>query len=362
MTDGAERYARRRERLRAAMVAGGIEAVLISHLIDVRWLTGFVGSYGLVLVTADDAVLASDPRYAGTIESTVSGIDVAIGRQMHGELITRLHSRAGRTLHVDAAHTSVAFHRQLSAVNSNVEVVAAELPLASLRVMKDSFEIEALREACRISDAALADVVSAGVRGKSERQLALTLERRMVDLGAEDIAFTSIVAAGENSAIPHHSPTERVIVGGDLLKIDFGARVDGYHADETRTFVVGEPAAWQVEIHAAVQRAQQAGVDALKPGVPVRDIDVLVRNVLREDGYLEYFTTGLGHGVGLLIHEDPFFAGSATGILAAGTPLTVEPGIYLPGRGGVRIEDTVLIGEHGAESLTKSPRELVVLG
>ena len=167
----------------------------------------------------------------------------------------------------------------------------------------------------------------------------------MLERGAEALAFETILASGPNSAIPHHRPTDRVVEAGDLVKIDFGARVDGYHADCTRTFVVGPPADWQLEIHAAVQASQAAGVEALRAGVPVADVDRAARAVLDEAGWLAYFTTGLGHGVGLEIHEDPYVGARTAGKLAAGTTLTMEPGIYLPGRGGVRIEDTVLVEE-----------------
>ncbi|HJR90178.1 MAG TPA: M24 family metallopeptidase, partial [Aeromicrobium sp.] len=159
------------------------------------------------------------------------------------------------------------------------------------------------------------------------------------------LAFETIMASGPNAAIPHHRPTDRVVETGDLVKIDFGARVDGYHADCTRTFVVGPAADWQREIHAAVQASQAAGVAALRAGVPVADVDRAARTVLDEAGWLTYFTTGLGHGVGLEIHEDPYVGVRNAGKLAAGTTLTMEPGIYLPGRGGVRIEDTVLVGK-----------------
>ena len=167
----------------------------------------------------------------------------------------------------------------------------------------------------------------------------------MFERGAEALAFETIMASGPNSAIPHHRPTDRIVEPGDLVKIDFGARVDGYHADCTRTFVVGSPADWQQEIHAAVRASQAAGVEALRAGVPVAEVDQAARAVLEEAGWLTYFTTGLGHGVGLEIHEDPYVGARTAGKLAAGTTLTVEPGIYLPGRGGVRIEDTVLVGE-----------------
>jgi Xaa-Pro aminopeptidase len=287
---------------------------------------------------------------------------VLISRTVHRDLIRLAHERARNTVFIDENHVTVAAARTMSEAHSSVTVVPRALPLAELRMVKDSQEIEHLRRACQISDAALADLVNIPVIGWSEQQLATWLERRMIDLGAEAVAFDTIVASGPNSAVPHHHPGERVLTRGDLLKIDFGARVGGYHADETRTFILGEPQQWQQEIHAVVQRAQAAGVNALKAGVRLQDVDAAARSVIADAGYAEAFTHGLGHGVGLVIHEEPFFSTTGTAILTAGTAVTVEPGIYLPGRGGVRIEDTLVVGPDGAESLTTTPRELLALG
>ncbi len=184
----------------------------------------------------------------------------------------------------------------------------------------------------------------------------------MLDLGAEAIAFETILAAGENSAIPHHSPTDRVLADGDLVKIDFGARVDGYHADCTRTFVLGTADDWQREIHAAVKESQAAGLEALREGVAVADSYAAATSALEASGWLHAFTTGLGHGVGLEIHEDPFIGPSQAGKLASRTVLTMEPGIYVPGRGGVRIEDTVLVTTGSPEVLTTMTKDLLEIG
>jgi Xaa-Pro aminopeptidase len=204
------------------------------------------------------------------------------------------------------------------------------MAVEDLRQVKDEAEIDCLREACAIGDRALAEVVEGLVMGRTERHLALELERRMIDHGAEAVAFPTIVATGPHSAIPHHQPTDRRIAAGDLLKIDFGARVQGYHADMTRTFVVGtEPADWQIQLY---------------------------------DG--QHFPHGVGHGVGLEIHEAPLLGYAATGRLSAGTPVTVEPGVYLSGRGGVRIEDTLVVRDDpdgGPELLTLTTKELLVL-
>lgn len=348
----------RRQRFRDSLASQGIDCALVTSLVDVRWLTGFTGSYGVLLVTPDAAIIATDGRYTDQVAAEVQGLEIVIGRQVHRGLLRMAKERGHVEVAVDEDVVTVGMLKDMQEHSS---VVPTKLGIAELRKQKDSGEIEALRQACRISDLALADVVSQRVSGRTEREIAIALERRMIDLGAEAIAFETIVASGPNSAIPHHHPTDREISSGDLLKIDFGARVAGYHADETRTFVVGPPHQWQVEIHQVVFAAQSAGIGALAHGVELKAVDAAARSVIEQAGYGPQFTHGLGHGVGLVIHEEPFFAATSTGILNAGTPVTVEPGIYLPGRGGVRIEDTLLVGTTGAESLTKTERDLVVL-
>jgi Xaa-Pro aminopeptidase len=240
-----------------------------------------------------------------------------------------------------------------------VATVPAARIVEGLREVKDEGEIEALRHACQISVAALQDLLAGPLLGRTELEVARDLEWRMLELGAEGIAFETILASGPNSAIPHHSPTERVLQAGDLVKADFGARVAGYHADCTRTVVLGTADDWQREVHAAVQACQAAGVAALREDASVAASDEVARQVLDDAGWLEYFTTGLGHGVGLQIHEDPFISRRHAGRLARRTTLTMEPGIYVPGRGGVRIEDTLLVTSDDPEVLTMMTTDLL---
>jgi len=257
----------------------------------------------------------------------------------------------------------VSTYDAVRADHRDLELVATTGTVEALRSVKDDEELAALAEACRISDEALAALLPEVRVGATERVLARRLEWLMLELGASAISFESIVAGGPHSAIPHHSPTDRPLEAGDLLKIDFGALYDGYHADETRTFVVGaDPEPWQAELHALVARAQAAGVAALAVGADVREVDHAARSVIAAAGHAEHFGHGLGHGVGLDIHEAPMMGYAATGILGDRTPVTVEPGVYLPGRGGVRIEDTLVVRTGGPVSLTQTTRELLVLG
>lgn len=345
-------------RLRALLAEAGHAALYVSDLVNLRYLTGFTGSNGALLVPVHgDPVFFTDGRYRDQAATQLAAaglgdIEIVITRDLIG-------LAAGR------APADLAAETHLIDVDSWEKLGRPEPsgPLVErLREIKDDAEIAALRRACEISVEALEALLVGPLAGRTEREIARDLEWRMLELGAEDRAFDTIVAAGENSAIPHHEPTDRVLARGDLLKIDFGARVDGYHADCTRTVVVGPAADWQREIHAAVKASQAAGVDRLRPGVPVADADAAARGSLEESGWLHAFTTGLGHGVGLRIHEDPFIGSAHPGRLDSRTVLTMEPGIYLPGRGGVRIEDTVLVTDHAhgePDVLTDMTRELL---
>lgn len=334
-------HAERRRRAAEDVAATGADGLVVSTLVNIRYLTGFTGSNGLFLLNADGTgVLFTDGRYRDQALAE-TGEPAVVVRDLVGAAAERIQGTWAcetHTLTVDA-------FRALSAAAA-ATLVPADRPIEKLREVKDADEVAVLERACAISVDALGGLIDAGwFAGRTERQVARDLEQRMFDLGAEAIAFETIVASGPNSAIPHHRPTERQIRHGDLLKIDFGARVDGYHADCTRTLVIGRPDAWQREIHAVVQAAQAAGVAALRTGESSDECDRIARGVLAEAGWLEYFTTGVGHGVGLEIHEDPHLGSRRAGTLAAGTALTMEPGIYVPDRGGVRIEDTVIVDD-----------------
>jgi Xaa-Pro aminopeptidase len=349
----------RRKRLQEALRAQGVDGLAVTDLLNVRYLSGFTGSNGAMLVATDgDPVLVTDGRYRDQIAAQAPDVDAVIDR----DLLAQLGSRtSGRWAFESHAITVDAFGR-LKAASPATTWTSAHRAVEALREVKDDAEVQALRTACAISTQALERILAGPLMGRSERSIARSLENAMFEHGAEAIAFDTIVASGPNSAIPHHQPTDRVIESGDLLKIDFGARFDGYHADCTRTVVVGQASDWQREIYSAVADAQQAGVQCLIEGEAVATSDRVVRSHLAERGWLDAFTTGLGHGVGLAIHEDPFIAGSHTGKLIRRTVLTMEPGIYLPGRGGVRIEDTVLVTTGAPEVLTTMTKDLLEIG
>ncbi|MDX6277890.1 MAG: hypothetical protein QOJ72_2018 [Nocardioidaceae bacterium] len=350
----------RRARLVAALGERGLDGAIVTTLVNVRYLTGFTGSNGALLVPREGAaVFFTDGRYRDQAGEELPDVEHVIGRDLMAAIADRVHEGVWG---VETHALSVDDHARLAELVSGASLVTLDRAVEELRVVKDEVEIGHLRSACEISTFALAGLLEGPLVGRTEREVARDLENRMFDLGAEAIAFETILAAGENSAIPHHSPTDRMLQSGDLMKADFGARVAGYHADCTRTVVLGRADDWQREVYAAVKESQAAGLDLLRDGAPIADSDVAARASLEASGWLEAFTTGLGHGVGLEIHEDPFIAARNTGKLVSRTVLTMEPGIYVPGRGGVRIEDTAIVTSGAPEVLTTMTKDLMEIG
>jgi Xaa-Pro aminopeptidase len=365
------REAGRRDRLRATAVEAGLDAVLVTNLLNVRYLTGFTGSNGALLLRADgDDVFGTDGRYTTQAGVQVPGLELLIDRATVPALAVRAaHLGTGRLgyeshdVTVDGLHTLEGVLADAATGGTVPELVSIRRAVETLRAVKDDAEVQALRRACAVADQALAELAAEGALrpGRTELQVGRELDARMLALGAEAPSFETIVATGANSAIPHHRPDGTVLAGGDFLKLDFGATVDGYHSDITRTLVLGHAADWQQEVYLLVVAAQAAGRAALAVGADVRVVDAAARNVIAAAGHGEHFTHGLGHGVGLEIHEAPSIAAAGEGRLAAGMAVTVEPGIYLPGHGGVRIEDTLIVTDGEPELLTLTSKELLVL-
>ncbi len=359
-------YGARRHRLRAALTDVGVSALVVTTPSNVRYLSGFTGSNGAVVVGSDPSRdrLTTDFRYYTQAETECASLAMIASTTtvLETSMLWCADHEDGQ-VGFESTHVTVRALKDLhSKVASSLTVATLDL-VETLRAEKDDAERALIARACQVSDAALARLLPEIQLGQTERDIARRLSWLMLEEGAQADSFESIVAGGANSAIPHHTPTDRPLACGDFLKIDFGALVSGYHADETRTFVVGAaPQTWQLEIFELVSMAQRAGIAALEPGVPARVVDAAARSVIADAGYGDYFGHGLGHGVGLDIHEVPFLGATSTGILSVGTPVTVEPGVYLPGRGGVRIEDTLLVGADKPVSLTNTTRELLVLG
>jgi Xaa-Pro aminopeptidase len=358
----------RRQRLQPAVAALDADAALITSLPNVRYLTGLASSNAALLLPAagEAAVLATDSRYLLAARRDSPDLELVSERFIEPALARLAGARGLRRLAFEAHEMTVERHQDLAATAPGLDLVPLGRAVESLRMIKDETEIALLARACDITSQAFGQVV-AGIRpGLTERDLAAQLERAMTDLGAERPAFDTIVASGPNGAIPHHVPSTRPLARGDMVTMDVGARYAGYHADVTRTVVIGEPAGWQRDIYALVAAAQQAGIEAAIPGTDVTAVDAAARDLITQAGHGDHFQHGLGHGVGLEIHEAPIVGYGRPGTLGDRVPITVEPGIYLPGQGGVRIEDTLVVraGQEPAapqELLTTTTRELLVL-
>jgi Xaa-Pro aminopeptidase len=361
------RVAPRLARVRADLEVAGVDGLLVTAPANVRYLSGFTGSAGVLLVTGRRVLLVSDGRYRtqaaeqleaaghdGAVELCIGG--VALQRQALAGAIGA--DGVGR-LGLEADHVSWSAKRRWA------EDLAPAIPTVTsglveqLRQVKDPGELARMERAAAIADAALGEVVPLLGQGSTEEGVALALDTAMRRLGAEDRAFETIVASGPNAAKPHARPTGRALAPGDPVVVDFGAIFEGYRSDMTRTFCVGgEPGPALARVFTVVGEAQAAGVAAVRAGVATGDVDKACRDVIAEAGWAEAFEHGTGHGVGLDIHEAPGVGPGSTAILAPGVVVTVEPGVYLAGVGGVRVEDTVVVTDDGCHTLTRFPKDI----
>ncbi len=357
----------RLERLRARFDEAGVEALVVTELANVRYLTGFTGSAGVLAVSAEGALLTTDGRYrtqsAQQVSASGAPVEISIGAATaQREAVRALVGGAGR-VGLEADSVSWLASRRWTELLEGCEVVATTGVVEALREVKDEGEVARMARAAAIADAALAEVLPllAGVEaeGPTEEVFALALDTAMRRGGAESTAFETIVAAGENSAKPHHRPTDRPIRRGDPVVVDFGATFEGYRSDMTRTFCIGgEPTGELARVFEVVRRSQAAGVAAVRPGVGAKEVDDVCRTVIAEAGWADAFEHGTGHGVGLDIHEAPTVSQLGTAILSPGVVVTVEPGVYLPGVGGVRIEDTLVVTDGGSRALTTFTKDV----
>jgi Xaa-Pro aminopeptidase len=350
-------------RLRERMAHDGIGAALVSDSVNVGWLTGFSGSFGRVLVTADDALFITDSRYVlqareevpwmrATTFATPTDGDEFIGEQAKALGIT--------SLGFESATTTYAQWKRSSAKMPGVELVPMADIFSELRMKKSPEEISKIKAACGLADAAFAHITRMIQPGISEIDICLDLEFYIRRQGAE-VAFPSIVVSGERSARPHGKPSEKKLASGDFVTMDFGARVGGYNSDITRTVVVGEASDRHWHIYNAVLEAQLWALDAIRAGAKARDVDAGTRAVLAKVDLAKYFGHGLGHGLGRVVHDGGRLSASSDDVIEPGQIWTIEPGVYIEGFGGVRIEDDILITETGIEILTHSPKDLMIL-
>jgi Xaa-Pro aminopeptidase len=353
--------AARADRVRSRFAAASIDALLVTNLRNISYLTGFTGSAAMLVLGADGSVLVTDGRYGDQAEAQLAeaGVDVSVrvGRTMavQQDLVTAALASAGR---VGLEADDVSWSRQRTLASwLGLEPVPTTGLVEAERAVKDAGEVARIEAAANIADAALATLRDRLAERPTERAFAIELDTTMRQMGATGPSFETIIASGPNSALPHHRPDDRVIVEGDLVVCDFGALVDGYASDMTRTFVVGEPSVRQRELLDVVRAAQAAGVAAVAAGVEARAIDTACRNLITDAGLGDGFSHGTGHGVGLDIHEIPFLGTTSTATLVDGNVITVEPGVYIAGFGGVRVEDSVLVTASGCRPLTHHPKD-----
>ncbi|MDP4014779.1 MAG: Xaa-Pro peptidase family protein [Candidatus Nanopelagicales bacterium] len=356
-------YAGRRTRALDAAQVVDVDALLVTDLVNVRYLTGFSGSNAALALAPGGPVLVTDRRYEDQAAQECPGLDVVLERDAALGALRVLGGSGAAAVAIEADVMPVAQFHRLSAIDGAPALRPESALVSPLRRVKDAYEVSCLEEACRIAVEALVALTEEVRPGVSEQALAGRYEQLLRDCGADDRAFPSIVASGPNSAIPHHVPTTRPLERGDLLVIDVGASVRGYHSDMTRTFVVAaDPSADQSRLHDAVAGAATAALGALGPGVPAKQPYAAALESLAAHGLGDRFTHGLGHGVGLEVHEAPIMSATSAATIVAGDVLTIEPGAYLPGFGGVRIEDTVVVAETGNRFLTDLSRECGRLG
>jgi Xaa-Pro aminopeptidase len=351
----------RADRVADALAEREADLLLVTDLVNVRWLTGFTGSSGAAVVGREGTRrFVTDFRY---LTQSAEEVDPAWEREIAVDLLAGvvkgLPGSGELRLAFDDAHMSVKDHGRLAGMlRAGIELVPAGGAIETLRAVKDADELEAIRAAARLADDALTDVLGRGLVGRSERDVALDLEFTMRRMGAQAASFPPIVAAGEHGALPHATPRDMPIAAGTLVVVDWGAQLDGYASDCTRTYATGDIDPRDGQVYELVLHAQEAALAAVRPGPTGREVDAVARSIIDAAGHAEHFGHGLGHGVGLDVHEGPRLSKQGETALAAGMVVTVEPGVYVPGAVGVRIEDLVIVTDDGAEVVSSLPKEL----
>ncbi|ANI92507.1 M24 family metallopeptidase [Dietzia timorensis] len=367
--DFAARRARVLEHLAKDSDGENFDGLLITDLNNVRYLTGFSGSAGTAFLATDgQTFFATDSRYAEQVKTELDpGVEVEITSNYAGSVVSAALGTRGGLVGIDDANLTVAqlagLRDEFAALAHGIEFHSAGGHVEQARRIKDDVEVEIIARACTVADEAWTALVEAGqiTAGRTERQVAADLEWHMRQAGSDGVSFDTIVGSGPNGALPHYHAGDRELASGDLVVVDFGAYVFGYASDCTRTVGIGTLGDWQREIYEVTLAAQRAGTSAVIDGTTCKDADSAAREVISDAGFGEYFGHSLGHGVGLDVHESPGLSQSSSSTLLRGDVVTVEPGIYLPGRGGVRIEDTMVVTDGAPRVLTTTSKELLEL-
>jgi len=341
------------------METRGVHSMLVTHLANIRYLTGFTGSAGIVLVRPREGTLWVDPRYTLQAREQADGVEVVVGKTgiLKGAA-SWIRKKGLREANFEAAHLTCAQFDQLrKETKESLQLKPAGDLIEELRVVKDPGEIEAIRGAGRVTSEVFSELLPQVRPGATEKDLAAEVEYRMRKKGADGVAFETIVASGTRSAYPHARPSSKALQESELVIFDLGAILAGYAADMTRTIYLGEPTRRVRNLHSAVLKAQAGAIRSVQDGTSAGDVDAVARRTLKTQRLARFFTHSTGHGVGLEIHERPRLGKGETACLRTGSVVTVEPGVYLEGFGGIRIEDTVLVGPNGPEILTPASKE-----
>ena len=354
-------YFTRQEKLSEILENENIDGLLISNLTNIRYISGFTGSAGTCLVTNQGSFFITDGRYIEQSKSQVKGFKRYIDMSSHLEIIKKNNLLLdGMKIGFESDHVNFTLYESMLNTFPNIKWEGTKMILENLASVKDQTELDAIRVAVEITDKVYEEILPMLRPGYTEKQVANTLVSKYREYGDGE-AYSPIVATGPNGALPHAVPTDREFKKGDFIVIDAAAKYAGYHADMTRTPVVGKATDRHNEIYSIVKEAQQRGCDTAKAGVSCKDVDAATRDYIHEMGYGDYYTHGTGHGLGLEIHTSPRFSPMSKEILAANNVMTIEPGIYIADWGGVRIEDDVIINNDGCEILNKTTKDLVVL-
>lgn len=360
---GAKREPDYRGRLRGlrTLLGDKLDALLVSDLKNARYLSGFTGSNAFIVVTRDEAFFLTDPRYTAQAREEVRGFKKRIFRKALDEISALVLEKRIKALGFEAPNLSYATYRKLAKALPKARLRPADGLVERLREKKDPFEVEKIRASASLLDSGFRKAARLVRAGAIENEAAFSIEADLRRRGAEAMAFDTIIASGARGALPHGRASGKKIKKGELVVVDMGVLMDGYNSDETRTFATGRLKPRQREIYGIVKDAQAAAINAIRPGARASDVDGAARKVIEKAGYGKFFGHGTGHGVGLDIHERPSLGPLSEDVLEEGMVVTVEPGIYLPGSAGVRIEDMALVTKGGCELLTKTAKELVEL-
>lgn len=349
----------RLQKLREFMASRGLDGFLVTQPENRRYLSGFTGSFGVLLITQDAAFIATDFRYYEQVERECPGFTLVKVEKQFTDVLPKMLGEAGvKTLGFEGFHLTVEENRKWRRLTRGVKWVPCEDIVGEIRSVKSPEELQTIRRAISLTDEAFQHLCKIIRPGITEKEAAWEIESFMRTHGADKVAFDLIVASGPNSALPHARASERIIGEGEPIVVDIGCVVDGYCSDLTRTIILGKADDRFREAYSIVLKAQKKAERAIKPGMRARRADSIARKVIEKAGYGPHFGHGLGHGIGLAVHEKPSVGRVSRDTLQAGNVITVEPGIYISGWGGVRLEDVVLIKEDGAEILTRAPKGL----